>query len=289
MAGSIHSMKCLHLILLLCAVFCWQRSTAQDVNFPTAKNIKWTSVNFKTLVEWEGTPTNYSYTVGIRNTLIGIWERKCFYTKNTECDVTNLLKDVNATYNVRIHSEIQSEDVAAEEFPYADGPDFNPYEKTIIGKPAFESFGFNEDHTQLQVVVKDPITPYRFDNKTPKTVRDIFGKDFQYTLFYRKAGSTGKKEASSATNEIVISTSKGEGYCFFVRATIPSRKTDRFSQDSDEKCASSEGSSEFDFTVLVAVIVAVVLVVVIIILLIVCLCRKKKEEKTKETQPLNDV
>ncbi|XP_077309004.1 tissue factor isoform X2 [Lithobates pipiens] len=241
MAGSIHTMNCLHL-LLLCSVFCWQRSHAQDVNFPTAKNIKWTSVNFKTLVEWEGKPTNYSYTVEIRNTLLGVWERKCFYTKNTECDVTNLLKDVNATYNVRVSSEIQSEEVI-EEFPYADGPDFNPYEKTIIGKPAFESFGFNEDHTQLKVVVKDPITPYRFDNKTPKTVRDIFGKDFQYTLFYRKAGSTGKKEASSATNEIVITTSKGEGYCFFVRATILSRKTDRFSQDSDEKCASSEGSS----------------------------------------------
>ncbi|CAI9561414.1 unnamed protein product [Staurois parvus] len=118
----------------------------------------------------------------------------------------------------------------------------------------------------------------------------MFGEDFQYTLFYRKDGSTGKKEAHSATDEIVISTSKGEGYCFFVRATILSRKTNRYSQDSDEKCASSKGSSEFDFTILVAVIVAVVLLIVIIILLvIVCLCRKKKEEKTKETEPLNNV
>ncbi|XP_018414711.1 PREDICTED: tissue factor, partial [Nanorana parkeri] len=256
---------------------------------PTAKNIAWNSINFKTIVEWDGKPTDFVYTVEIRNQYVGDWKKKCIYTSNTECDVTDLLQDVNATYDLRITSEMRSEDEVTEEFPYADGPSFNPHDQTIIGKPAFESFNFNEDHTQLKVVVADPITPYKFGNKTSKTVRDIFGNDFQYTLFYRKAGSTGKKEAHSATNEIVISTSKGEGYCFFVRATILSRRTNRYSQDSDEKCASSEGN-ELDFTILVAVIVAVVLVIVIIILLVVvCVCRKKKEENTKETEPLSDV
>ncbi|KAM5147922.1 tissue factor isoform 2-T2 [Mantella aurantiaca] len=247
MAGLILNMSCCFQILLLCAVFCWQRTPAQDFNFPTAQNIAWRSINFKTLVEWDLKPTNYSYTVEIRNPYVGDWKKKCIYTNNTECDVTDLLKNVTVTYDVRIISEIRSEDIVTEEFPYADGQSFNPYEQTIIGRPAFESFGFNEDHTQLKVVVKDPITPYRFDNKSMKTVRDIFGKDFQYTLFYRKAGSTGKKEAHSATNEIVISTSKGEGYCFFVRATILSRRTNRFSQDSDEKCASFEGNAARGF------------------------------------------
>ncbi|XP_072275951.1 tissue factor isoform X2 [Pyxicephalus adspersus] len=247
MAGFMHRMFYLHFLILLCAVFCWQGTPAQEINFPTAKNITWKSTNFKTILEWDGKPTNFTYTVEIRNQFDGIWKRKCNYINKTECDVTDLLKDVNATYDVRIISEVRSDEILTEEFPYADGPSFKPYEQTIIGRPSFESYDFNEGHTQLKIVIKDPISPYRFENKTIKTVRDIFGTDFRYTLFYRKADSTGRKEAYSSTNEIVISTSKGEGYCFFVRATIPSRKTERSSQDSDEKCTSSVGSAARGF------------------------------------------
>ncbi|XP_075038443.1 tissue factor-like isoform X2 [Mixophyes fleayi] len=246
MSGLYHIMHCLQSILL-CAVLFWQRTPAAEVNFPTARDINWSSINFKTIVEWNPKPTNHTYSVEIRDSFSD-WVKKCHYTNKIECDVTDIVQNVRNQYDVRIISDIYSEEIITEEFPYAEGPSFTPYEQTIIGKPSIESFDFNKDHTQLTVVVKDPLTPYRSDNNTFKTIRDIFGVDFKYTVFYRKAGSTGKKQESSATNEIVINTEKGESYCFFVRGTVPSRKMNRDSQDSDEKCTSTGNSAVSGFS-----------------------------------------
>ncbi|XP_063795923.1 tissue factor isoform X2 [Pseudophryne corroboree] len=237
MPGLYQIMHCLQ-ALTLCAVLFWQRIPAQEVNFQTAKDITWSSINFKTIVEWSPKPTNYTYTVEIRDQFSD-WKKKCIYTKKTECDVTDVVQNVNYKYDVRIISEIYTQDIIAEEFPYADGPSFSPYEETIIGKPTIESFDFNKEHTKLTVIVKNPLTPYRFPNNTFKSTLDIFKGDFINTVYYRKAGSTGKKEAVSSTNEIVINTEKGESYCFFVRGTVESRKVNRYSQDSNEKCTSS--------------------------------------------------
>lgn len=279
-------MRCLHLVFLV-AVFCWQRSSAQDVNFPTATDIRWSSINFKTILDWSPKPTNYTYTVLLRSPFFSDWKKKCIYSQDTTCDVTDIMNKPDATYEVRIVSETKSTDV--EEFPYADGPTLNPYEQTIIGKPSIHNYTFNKDRSSLTVVVSDTRTPYRFSNNTPKTLRDVFKDDFTYTLFYRRASSTGKKEQSSKTNEIVINTDKGEGYCFYVQASVPSRKQNRVSQNSVEVCTPSDGA-EFDVTILVAVGVAAALIVLIIALSVVlCKCRNKKKEKTKEMTPLNEV
>ncbi|XP_068095870.1 tissue factor isoform X2 [Hyperolius riggenbachi] len=244
MAGLYLAMRCIP-ALFLCAIFCWQRTLSLDVNFPVATDIKVSSTNFKTILEWKGKPTNFTYTVEVRGPGLD-WTRKCIYITATECDVSELVKD-NGNYEFRVLSEIQTEDIVTEEFPYADGPTFNPFEQSIIGTPGIENLTFNEDHTQLKVIIKDPVTPYRFANKTLKTVRDLLGNKFKYTVFYTRVGSTGRKEVSTPTNEVVIKTSQGEGYCLYVQAAVLSRKTDIFSHNSHQVCTSSGGSAASGF------------------------------------------
>ncbi|XP_044157135.1 tissue factor isoform X1 [Bufo gargarizans] len=282
-------MRCLHTVLLLVAVFCWQRSSAQGVNFPTATDIKVSSINCKTILDWRPKPTNYTYTVLVRGQLFQDWKKKCIYTKETSCDVSDIMQDIRDTYEIRIVSEIKSSEIT-EEFPYADGPTFRPYDQTIIGKPIIQNFTLNKEQNTLKVVIRDTPTPYKYANNTPITMRDMFPNDFTYTLFYRKASSTGKKQQSSATNEIVINTDKGESYCFFAEASVPSRKSNRESQHSDELCTSSSAGEEFDVVILVAVGISVGLIVLIVVLsVILCKCRNGKKEKTKEMMPLNAV
>ncbi|XP_069593777.1 tissue factor isoform X1 [Ranitomeya imitator] len=283
-------MRCLQ-ILLLAAVSCWQRTSAQDMNFPTATDIIWSSINFKTILDWNPKPTNYTYSVLLRSPLFQDWKKKCPYTTDTTCDVSDLVNDINSTYEVRIVSEIRpsSLEVVAEEFPYAEGPTFTPYLQTRIGRPKIQNYTFYKDHSRLTVVVRDTPTPYRNANNAQITVRDMFQNDFAYTLYYRKASSTGKKSQSSSTNDIVINTDKGEAYCFYVQASVPSRINNRVSQNSEEICTPSNGG-DVDITILVAVGIAVALIVLIIVLSVVlCKCGKGQRTKTKETTPLNNV
>uniref|UniRef100_A0A8C5QQT9 Tissue factor n=1 Tax=Leptobrachium leishanense TaxID=445787 RepID=A0A8C5QQT9_9ANUR len=228
----------LHLqaLTLFCLTLCLQRTAAFDPkDIKTAINITWSSINFKTILEWKPKPENYTYTVEVSGKYTD-WEKRCIRSMETECDVTSLLEDVKDTHTARVISDIPVTEDFVEEFPHAESPKFIPYEQTILGKPVIDSFELNKDDGKLNIFIKDAVTPYRFPNGSFKTIRDIFQNDLRYTLFYRKASSTGRKQVSSTTNEIVINAENGESYCFFVRATILSRKANRDSQDSDEKC-----------------------------------------------------
>ncbi|NP_001088624.1 coagulation factor III (thromboplastin, tissue factor) S homeolog precursor [Xenopus laevis] len=243
-------------VLLVCSWLLRGHRTlaTETTSIGKAVNVRWSSINGKTIIEWEPKPINYTYTVEVAGEGAN-WKRKCIHTTATECDVTDLLENVNDTYTARIISEVQDTEDFTEEFPYTDSPPFVPYKQTIIGKPVIESYNFSKDITKLTVIVKDPLTPYRFSNGSFKSVRDIFNNDFEYTVFYRRASSTGKKQETSNSNEIVVNVDQGESYCFYVQATIPSRSQNRDSQVSEEKCttasknaASAVGStSEFIF------------------------------------------
>ncbi|XP_071985151.1 tissue factor isoform X2 [Engystomops pustulosus] len=253
-------MRCPHTVLLLLGTLsCWHPSSAQGEKYPTATDIRWSSINLKTILDWAPKPTNYTYTVLIRGKYFLDWKKKCIFTTDTTCDVSDLMKDPKDTYDVRIVSEIRSPD-GIEESPYAEGPSFTPYEETIIGKPVIRNFTLNKELNTLTVLIRDTPTPYRFSNNTPKTVRDFFPNDFTYTLFYRKASSTGKKQQSSDTNEIVIKTDEGENYCFYVQASVPSRKVNRMSQNSDELCTSSDAGAASGFFPSTAVLCLSVLI-----------------------------
>ncbi|KAL2772212.1 tissue factor isoform 2 precursor [Daubentonia madagascariensis] len=162
-----------------------------------AYNLTWKSTNFKTILEWEPKPVDHVYTVQISSKL-GNWKSKCFYTTDTECDVTEeIVQDVKQTYLARVLSyPAGSVDImgSAGEPPFQNSPEFTPYLETNLGQPTIQSF--EQVGTKLNVIVQDARTLVRM-NGTFLSLRDVFGKDLNYTLYYWRASSTGKKCSSS--------------------------------------------------------------------------------------------
>uniref|UniRef100_A0A452IB48 Tissue factor n=1 Tax=Gopherus agassizii TaxID=38772 RepID=A0A452IB48_9SAUR len=256
----------------------------------TAVNITWSSINFKTILQWQPVPTNYVYTVKISG-INSNWEKACVHTKETECDVTDKLEKVKDTYTAHIVSEMLSGTEKFEEPPYAISPKFTPYNQTTIGKPGIQTYELTD--SKLKVLVEDPLTPYRFPNKTFKSIREIFKNDLEYTLYYWKDLSTGKKEATTKSNQFEISIDKGENYCFYVQATILSRRENRKSQESNMNCTRhwEDGPAAYATEVFIIIAAAAIVILITIIGLSVALykCKKTKAAKEKETMPLNDV
>ncbi|XP_069497308.1 tissue factor isoform X1 [Ambystoma mexicanum] len=276
-------------LLFFCCLWYLCDAATGTEDFPRATNITWISVNFKTILEWQPKPTNFVYTVEISGQKTD-WKKKCIYITETECDVTDQLQDVNDTYRARIISSLPTIGEIPEEPVNALSPPFTPYKQTIIGKPKIQSYQFSDDKTKLIVEIEDPMSPYRL-NGSFQSIRDFLNNDLRYTLYYWKATSTGKKQKTSTTTKVEAGVDKGESYCFYVQATVPSRRENRESQESPTQCTSQTGSGGLDgYVVFIAVIIAVVLIIVIAIALSVTLYKRKKSKKQaaeKEHLPLN--
>uniref|UniRef100_A0A8C3WHV9 Tissue factor n=1 Tax=Catagonus wagneri TaxID=51154 RepID=A0A8C3WHV9_9CETA len=158
-----------------------------------AYNLTWKSTNFKTILEWEPKPISHVYTVQISAGL-GNWKNKCFYTTDTECDVTDETVNVKETYAARVLSFPADAVHAAQEPRFTNAPPFTPYLDTNLGQPTIGSF--EQVGTKLNVTVRAARTLVRA-NGTFLSLRDVFGKDLNYTLYYWRASSTGKKCSSS--------------------------------------------------------------------------------------------
>lgn len=253
----------------------------------TAVNITWSSTNFKTLLLWEPEPTNYVYTVEIDGDLSDV-KKTCIHTTKTECDVTKLLKNVRDSYVARIYSEVPYSDQTGTP-PYEISSPFRPYSQTEIGTLGIKNFEQND--TTLKVVVEDPLTPYRFENKTLKSIRDIFKNDLEYTLHYWKDQSTGRKTAKTKSNQFDIEVDKDSNYCFYVQSTILSRSRDRTSQKSMIKCTSVVNDSsalEFDMILIIAGTMIGIIILIVILSVVIYKCTKSKDPvKEKENVPLN--
>lgn len=62
---------------------------------------------------------------------LGNWKNKCFYTTDTECDLTDeIVKDVTQTYMARVLSYPASATDSAGESPFTNSPEFTPYEES---------------------------------------------------------------------------------------------------------------------------------------------------------------
>ncbi|KAJ6658439.1 hypothetical protein lerEdw1_020143 [Lerista edwardsae] len=273
--------------LLLCALLSLVRPGSGNSDVLTAVNITWSSTNFKTLLLWEPKPTNYVYTVQIDGELSDA-KRTCVHTTKTECDVTKLLKNVRDTYTARIFSEVPYSDTSGTP-PYAISSPFRPYSQTEIGTLRIDTF--EQNGTTLKVVVEDPLTPYRFENKSLKSIRDIFKNDLEYTLNYWKDQSTGKKIAKTKSNQFDIEVDKDSNYCFYVQATILSRSSDRTSQKSMTTCTSvlnDNSALELDTILIIAGILVGIIILIVVLSLVIYKCTKSKvPAKEKEHMPLN--
>ncbi|KAJ7332475.1 hypothetical protein JRQ81_014655 [Phrynocephalus forsythii] len=276
------------LLLLLCALLSLlRRSSAGNSRVQTAVNITWSSINFKTLLQWEPEPINYVYTVEIDGNLMNR-DKTCIHTTKTECDVTNMMKNVRDTYIARIYSEVPYEEDNYDTPPYGVSLPFIPYDQTEIGIPTIKYFE-QRDKT-LKIEIADPLIPYRSENGSFQTIRDIFKDDLKYTVYYWKDQSTGKKMSTERSNQFELSVDKGKSYCFYVQATVTSGSGSRNSPKSIEKCTSQEDLNRLDLdTILIIVAIATgVLLLMIILAVVVCKCAKAKAAaKKKEDMPPN--
>ncbi|XP_060088212.1 tissue factor [Heteronotia binoei] len=276
--------------LLLSALLFLLRPSSGNSDIQTAVNITWSSINFKTILEWQPKPTDYVYTVEVDGRLSD-WKRTCIQSAQTECDVTYLMENARDTYTARILSEVPLRDNGDfDDPPYSVSPPFMPYAQTLIGRPAIRRF--EQTHDVLRVVVEDPLTPYRFVNSSFKSMRDIFIDDLEYTLHYWKDKSTGRKEVRTRSNEFKVSIDKGKNYCFYVQATILSRSENRKSEKSFDRCTSIDRDSLDDFEAEGIIAIGAVAVGVFVLFIISCVvfykCKKlKAAAKQKENVPLN--
>ncbi|XP_047641210.1 tissue factor isoform X1 [Phacochoerus africanus] len=250
-----------------------------------AYNLTWKSTNFKTILEWEPKPINYVYTVQISPRL-GDWKNKCFHTTDTECDVTDeIMRNVKETYVARVLSYPADTALTAQEPPFTNSPPFTPYLDTNLGQPVIQSF--EQVGTKLNVTVEAARTLVRV-NGTFLRLRDVFGKDLNYTLYYWRASSTGKKKATTNTNEFLIDVDKGENYCFSVQAVIPSRRVNQKSPESLIDCTSQEKAVSRELFLIVGVVVFAVIVFVLVLSVSLYKCRKERAGPSgKENAPLN--
>lgn len=244
-------------------------------------NLTWESTNFKTILKWEPKPINHVYTVQISHRL-GNWKSKCFSTTETECDLTDeIMKDVKQTYLARVLSKLANATSSAAEPVYTNSPEFTPYSETNLGKPKIKSF--KQVGTKLNVTVDDARTLVR-KNGTFLRLRDVFGKDLTYILYYWKASSTGKKTAKTNTNEFLVDVDKGENYCFSVQAVIPSRNAKQKSPESSIECTTHEKDMFF----IIGAVVFLVIIFIIVLSLSLYKCKKTRTRRNKkENSPLN--
>lgn len=280
---------------LLCV---WVLVLGKDVvsgSFPKAQNVTWDSLNFKTLLTWGPKPVNYSYTVEFsklnedrqRNPL-------CIQTKETECDLTVDLRDLNARYRADVLSEpMQGVDSDIIEHPHTTSAWFSPYHDTIIGKPDFK---ISESERKITLYVKDIPTAVLNEQKQRMTIRDIFKDNLQYKVIYRKAKSSGKKEKFSASSEIELTDlDRGESYCFNVQAFIPTRSIGKQLGELSHVQCSSEGDKsifeEYSLAVIAAAILSIIVIISVLIAVIVVCCRRQQRAKSraKERVPLRNV
>ncbi|XP_076976312.1 tissue factor [Tamandua tetradactyla] len=274
--------------LLLGWVLAQVSSSAGTTDTVVAYNLTWKSTNFKTILEWKPKPINRVYTVQISHRQ-GDWKNKCFHTADTECDLTDeIVKNVKETYLARVLSYPANNakpSSSSVEPDRTNAPEFTPYLETNIGQPAIQSF--EQVGTKLNVTVQDARTLVRM-NGTFQSLREVFGQDLIYILYYWKASATGKKTAKTNTNEFLIEVDKGENYCFSVQAVIPSRIANQKSPESIIECTSQEKGMFREMFFIVGAIVFVVIIFLILLPLTLYKCRKARAEQSgKENSPLN--
>lgn len=251
-----------------------------------AFNLTWTSTDFKTILEWQPKPTNYTYTVQISDRSRN-WKNKCTGTTDTECDLTNeIVKDVNWTYEAKVLSvpwrnSTDGKDLL-EEPPFTNAPKFLPYRDTKLGQPVIEQF--EQDGTKLRVTVKDSHTLVRKGSEL-LTLRQVFGNDLGYILTYRKSSSTGRKTNTTNTNEFSIDVEEGVSYCFFVQAVIFSRKNNQKSSESITVCTEQWKSILGETLIIVGAVVFLVTIFIIILSVSLCKRRRRRSGQKRKATP----
>ncbi|KAM9719053.1 tissue factor-like isoform 1-T8 [Menidia menidia] len=190
---------------------------------PQAENVRWTSLDFKTLLMWTIKPSDYMYSVHF-SVDDGEWSEcpDCSRMKESVCDLTAHLSPLDGLYHTYIKTEpavLDYEDL--EEYPHTYSPKFNPYRESNISAVEFRLQEVDESTVQLNIT--DPLTSLHQGGRQ-LSIRDVLKKDLKYKISYYKSGSTGKRDLiSDSSRALVPGLDPGQSYCFMVAAFIPSR------------------------------------------------------------------
>ncbi|KAM6398202.1 tissue factor [Pluvialis apricaria] len=273
---------------LLLSALLWRLAAAGNPELPTAVNITWSSINFKTILQWQPKPSGYFYTVEIHGQTSDT-KKKCILTAETECDVTDVLRNVKETYTAHVLSVMPSGMDNFEEPPFAVSEKFTPYSQTVLGKPEVKNY--TQKGSELNVVFQDPLTPYTFPNGSFQSIRDIFQHDLEYKLYYWKDQSSGKKDTTTKSHTFEVSVDSTKNYCFYIQGIVPSRRENRNGQESMVLCTSVGRNflDEYGAEVFIIIAVIAIAVITLAIVLSVILCKRKKAKAAREKEPLNGV
>ncbi|KAJ8397564.1 hypothetical protein AAFF_G00438400 [Aldrovandia affinis] len=262
----------------LCFSFFFLIGEVSGTTYPLAQDVKWSSIDFKTLLMWGPEPTNYSYTVEF--SVVGKDRERnphCIRTMSTECDLTSMLTKLNETYTAVVSSEpLPRETSDLSEFPFTRSEKFCPYEDTNIGKPEFK-IEVSKDKRKITLYIKDPLSALYKDGRF-LNMRDIFMGDLKYRVSYGKAQTSGKRTQDTDSNEIELDVDKGASYCFNVQAYIPSRLRRQLGESSQSQCSPAEDRpfyEEYGIGVIAGVILVVITALISAIVIPVVLCKRR--------------
>ncbi|XP_032388254.1 tissue factor [Etheostoma spectabile] len=269
---------------LLCLGVClsaWIITTA-DETMLNAENVRWFSLDFKTILRWTTKPSDHKYTVSYSSDdLNWLGCPHCTRVSDSECDLTDELKASDRTYSAKVQTEplIEDDSDDPDEFPHTNSLPFNPYRESNISAAAFTVKAV--DKSRVNVSITDPLTSIHVGGKQ-LSIRDILKKDLKYKITYHKSGSTGKRDILSDSSTAQVSKlDAGQSYCFMVAAFIPSRP--RATQQgawSTRQCTPGDSNSLEELSlgtwVGVAFVLLTVLITIVMVTVLCCRCRRQR-------------
>ncbi|XP_061925650.1 tissue factor-like [Entelurus aequoreus] len=268
---------------------CWKRAlylgvcmsawilTRADDSAPKAENVRWISLDFKTLLMWTSSPSHYTFTVKY-SWDEGDWfeSPNCIDISERECDLSVDLEPIDRTFTADVLTEPESDEHLPEELPHTYSPPFNPYTQSEISAAEFDVEVLEEG--RVSVVIKDPLTSFHQKGKQ-LSVKDVLKDDLQYKISYYKSGNTGKRDIISKSNRAEVSgLDAGHSYCFMVAAFIPTRAPAyRQGTWSMQQCTPGQKNvlQELSLGALVGGLFVILLVLVVIITVSVLCCRRR--------------
>ncbi|XP_053739941.1 tissue factor-like [Synchiropus splendidus] len=283
-------MACIRLLLSL-GVSAWMVVAADEESLAKADNVRWVSVDFKTVLTWsykESDQLLHGFTVQYSRDG-GDWMQNpdCIEILSTECDLTAYLDPLDRTYSADIQTE-HNEDL--DEFTHTLAPDFNPYRESEISHANFTVESSVKG--RVTVVIDDPLTSI-YERGKQLTIRDILKNDLKYKISYYKSGSTRKRDmiSDSSTAE-VLGLDEGHSYCFMVAAYIPSRPTHTQQGAWSTQLCTPGQSIVLDMSLGVLLgtlfVLFIFLCIIIIVIVLWCKWRKQRPQQMVHTSTVVD-